>query len=181
MLFSGAALNKTMKRDWLQITTNAAVVLGLILLIYELNQSRDLTRAQVVDSVYDAVVARNLALIGENPHEAIAKSVFRPEELTESDAVVLSQFYTALLVSWMRNKDDRGVGYFGQSREDFENVIASEAYFLNTEPGRRWWAVTRSIVDPEIVAAVDGALSGMSPEVHRSLIQTILGRDGANQ
>ena len=58
-----------MKRDWLQITTNIGVVVGLILLIYELNQSRDLTRAQVIDSVYGAGVTRNLALLGESPDD----------------------------------------------------------------------------------------------------------------
>lgn len=160
-----------MKRDWLQIVTNVGVVLGLLLLIYELNQSRDLTRAQVVDSVYDAVVTRNLALVGEHPEDAIAKSVFRPDELTESDAIVLSQFYTALLVSWMRNKDEHGLGYFGDT---FEAVVASEAYFLNTRPGRRWWAVASTSVDPAIAAAVDGALATMTPEMQRSLIRTII-------
>lgn len=160
-----------MKRDWLQIVTNIGVVVGLLLLIYELNQSRDLTRAQVVDSVYDAVVTRNLALVGEHPEDAIARSVFRPGELTESDAIVLSQFYTALLVSWMRNKDEYGLGYFG---ETFADVVASEAYFLNTRPGRRWWAVARSSVDPAIAAAVDESLANMTPEAQRLSIQTIL-------
>ena len=165
-----------MKRDWLQITTNVAVVLGLILLIYELNQSRDLTRAQVVDSVYGAAVTRNLALLGENPEDAIAKSVFRPNELTESDAVVLTQFYTALLVSWLRNKDEHGLGYFGGSVDE---VVASEAYYLNTEPGRRWWAITRSSVDPDIAAAVDEALATMSPEALGPLMQAIIGEEPA--
>ena len=56
-----------MKRDWIQLLTNVAVVIGLVLLIYELNQSRNLTRAQVVDQVYGAAVNRNLALMGESP------------------------------------------------------------------------------------------------------------------
>ncbi len=161
-----------MKRDWLQITTNIAVVIGLVLLIFELNQSRNLTRAQIVDATYDAVVSRNLALIGEKPEEAFAKSVFAPDELTQSEAVVLSQFYTALLVSWLRNKDERGIGYFGQG---FESVISTEAYFLNTEPGRRWWASVRPFTDPEIAKSVDSALSKMSSEGQREMVQAVMG------
>ncbi len=163
-----------MKRDWLQIITNIGVVIGLVLLLYELNQSRDLTRAQVVDSVYGAVVSRNLALLGENPEDAIAKSIFRPEELTEADAIVLNQFYTALLVSWLRNKDPRGLGYFGGSNEELALIIASEAYFLNTEPGRRWWSITKPMTDPEIVAAVDTALDNMDPAEQRERLGTML-------
>ena len=144
-----------MKRDWIQLLTNLAVVIGLVLLIYELNQSRNLTRAQVVDQVYGAAVNRNLALMGESPEQAIAKSVFRPEEITESDAIILTQFYTALLVSWLRNKDEHGVGYFGSS---YEQVISSEAYFINTVPGRKWWNSVREFQTPEIIQAVDAAL-----------------------
>ncbi|MEM1433840.1 MAG: hypothetical protein AAGG11_07300 [Pseudomonadota bacterium] len=163
-----------MKKDWLQVTTNVGVVIGLVLLIYELNQSRDLTRAQVVDSVYDAAVTRNLALLGENPEAAIARSVFRPDELSEQDAVVLTQFYTAMLVSWMRNKDESGLGYF---EESFQYTIASEAYFLNTGPGRRWWSTVWSTVDPDIAAAVDSALANMAPGALRSALQAILDED----
>ena len=83
-----------MKRDWAQLLTNIAIIAGLVLLIYELNQSRNLARAQVVDSVYGAAVNRNLALLGESPEHAIAKSIFHPDRITESEAVVLTQFYT---------------------------------------------------------------------------------------
>ncbi|MEM8767542.1 MAG: hypothetical protein AAGE43_08875 [Pseudomonadota bacterium] len=162
-----------MKRDWLQIITNIGVVFGLLLLLYELNQSRDLTRAQVVDSLYETVVIRSLSLIGETPEAAIARSIFQPDELTESEAVVLSQFYTSLLVSWLRNKDESGAGFFGQP---FTEVVASEAYYLNSEPGRRWWAVVGPNTDPAIAAAVDEALASMSVDAQRVVLETILGR-----
>ncbi len=160
------------ERDWIQLTTNVAVVIGLLLLIYELNQSRDLTRVQVVDAAYNAAVSRNLAVLGESPEKAIAKSVFSPNEITQSEAVVLSQFYTALLVSWLRNKDERGLGYFERS---FEEVIVSEVYFLNTVPGRKWWASIRGFTDPEIVAAVDKALEPITPEGQRHMIELLVG------
>lgn len=166
-----------MKRDWVQILSNFGVLLGLGLLIFELNQSSDLTQAQVVDGTYDAVVFRNLALLGESPEQALARSIFRPDELTEDDVIVLSQFYTAMLVSWMRVRDERGVGYFGSS---FEYVARSEAYFLNTRPGRAWWASVRQITDPAIVQAVDEALASMNPDDHRALLERMIGAQGGD-
>ena len=162
------------QRDWVQLLTNVAVVIGLLLLIYELNQSRDLTRAQIVDGAYDAAVFRNLAILGESPEEAIARSLFHPEDVTEADAIVLSHFYTALLVSWLRNRDERGLGYFERG---FEEVIASEAYFLNTIPGRKWWASVRDFQEPELAAAVDKALEPLTPEAQRMMIERLVGEN----
>ena len=97
--------------------------------------------------------------------------MFRPEDITESDAIVLTQFYTALLVSWLRNKDDRGVGYFGS---EYEQVIASEAYFINTVPGRKWWSSVRTSLEPEFVQAVDSALEKLTPEEQRAFVSLLL-------
>ncbi|MEM7099000.1 MAG: hypothetical protein AAF541_12135 [Pseudomonadota bacterium] len=162
-----------MNRDWAQILTNVAIIGGLVLLIYELNQSRDLVRAQVVDSVYGAAVTRNLALLGESPERAIAKSYFQPEHITESEAVVLSQFYTALLVSWLRNKDERGAGYFEAA---YEQVITSEAYFLNTVPGRIWWNSVKSVQDPQLRLAVDRALAKITVEQQKTMVSQLVGK-----
>ena len=162
------------ERDWLQLLTNVAVVIGLLLLIYELNQSRDLTRAQVVDAVYNAAVSRNLAILGESPEQAIAKSIFHPDDVTEGDAIVLTQFYTAMLVSWLRNKDERGLGYFERG---FEEVIASEAHYLNSVPGRKWWASIRDFTDPEIAAAVDRALEPVTTDMQRNVINQLVGKN----
>ena len=161
-----------MRIDWAQLITNIAIIAGLVLLIYELNQSRDLARAQVVDSLYGAAVDRNLAVLGESPEQALARSIFAPDEITQSDAVVLSQYYTALLVSWLRNKDERGAGYFGRA---YEEVIESEAYFLNTIPGRKWWDSIREFQDPQLSAAVDRALQNLSPAQQRKMVAQLVG------
>ena len=161
-----------MNRDWAQILTNIAIISGMVLLIYELNQSRDLARAQIVDAAYGAAVNRNLALLGESPEKAIAKSYFQPDEITESEAIVLSQFYTALLVSWLRNKDERGAGFFERS---YQTVIASEAYFLNTVPGRTWWNSIKEAQDPELRFAVDQALATITVARQKEMIAQLVG------
>ena len=40
-------MNSDQLTRWLAIGGNAAVVVGLLLLVYELNQTRELTRAQM--------------------------------------------------------------------------------------------------------------------------------------
>ena len=128
----------------------------------------------MVDSIYDAAVSRNLVLLGESPEVALTKSMFHPEKIDEQDAVILSQFYTAMLVSWMRDKDERGLGYFQRA---FAEVVASEAYFISTEPGRIWWAAVREFTDPELTAVVDEALENMPVNANRQLLESMLGAE----
>ncbi len=43
-----------MKRDWLQLLTNIAVVIGIGVLIYELNQTHLYNRSQVIAVDYQS-------------------------------------------------------------------------------------------------------------------------------
>ena len=139
----------------LQILTNVAVVAGILVLIFELYQTKDLAHVQTIDNAYVSAMSRNLALLGEAPEKALAKAIFAPNSIGTEDVVVLNQYYIALSVSWRRLKDTRAVGYFGGG---WEYVVAEEALSLNTEFGRRWWAAYQTYGDPEIIAVVDEIL-----------------------
>ena len=78
-----------MKRDWLQIFSNVAIVVGLFILIYELNQSHKQARALLVNDDYVSVREHLHTLMGENPAAAIAKARLNHESLTEEEKVVL--------------------------------------------------------------------------------------------
>ena len=155
----------------LQILTNIAVLAGIILLVYELNQASNLTRAEVYDAAWSSAVTRNLTLLGESPAETLAKALYTPEDLSQSDALILNQFYNSLLTSWYRNKDPRGIGYFGV---EWEQIVLSEAYLLNSKPGRAWWASVSPLVDPTVVAVVDEYLAQVSPSAARTTVDAIL-------
>ena len=162
----GFSMNK-----YLQILTNIAVLAGIILLIFELNQASNLTRAQLYDGAYDAAVTRNLTLVGESPAEILAKAMYAPETLNETDAVTLNQFYNSLLTSWYRNKDERGIGYFGSY---YAFVVKAEAYLLNTIPGRAWWDSVRNLNEPAIRDIVDEYLANNTIAQARKSTDAIL-------
>ena len=120
----------------LQLITNIAVVVGIAALIFELNQTRDLAQVQTFDNAYLSAMSRNLSLMGESPEKSMAKAIFSPNKIGQEDVVVLSQYYSAVIVSWRRLKDDRAIGYFG---DGWEEVASEEAFNLNTQIGRKWW------------------------------------------
>ena len=83
-----------MKRDWLQIGSNVAIVIGLLVVIYELNQNHQHVRAQLLLEDYGNGLAHAGHLLGENPAAAIAVARTDPEKLTEEQKIVVDAHLT---------------------------------------------------------------------------------------
>lgn len=171
----------TTEKSWLpslQLVTNLAVVAGIIVLIFELNQNRDLAQVQAYDNAYLTATSRNLALLGETPQISIARSIFHPDDLTPEDVIVLHQYYTAILVNWRRLKDEHAIGYFGGG---WEGVVAAETFHLNTYLGRKWWNSPRQFRDQEISAVVDRILKETSVEDSVAFYRNLLPKPELSQ
>jgi hypothetical protein len=125
-----------MKRDWLQMVSNLAIIAGLIIVIYELNQSRNLAYGQILASSYATINTRMVTQMGENPQLALEKAVLNPESLTSQDAVVLDAHYNSIISSWydvIRMMEATGID------RDWQGTIANSAReTFSTDPGRRW-------------------------------------------
>lgn len=136
-----------MKRDWLQLVSNAAIIAGLVVVIVELNQTRNLAFGQMVDGEFAMTNDRYLAAMGESPEEALYKAAFDPTALTSRDAVVLDAHYNSVVWSWylvIRMMEVTGID------RDWRGTVANSARStFTTEPGRRWlreWAARGSWV-----------------------------------
>jgi len=86
---------------WFQIISNVAIIVGLALVIYELNQSKQLALAQLANDFGSSLQERHMTIMGENPQGAIAKADLHPADLDEGDAVILDAFYTNVSTSWI--------------------------------------------------------------------------------
>lgn len=123
---------------WIQIATVVAVVVGLGLVIWELQQVKTLARAQLTS---DSIAMNNdirTAILGEQASHVIAKACLHPESLQPSETVVLHHFYLAqanLLARLAIHTDRDGVypaGYW-QEQTWYLNPI------LDSEYGRNWF------------------------------------------
>ena len=127
--------------NWFQIISNVAIIVGLGLVIYELNQSKQFVRAEFANEHMSRITNRNIAKMGEDPREALAKAALRPSDLNEVDAVALDAFYSDVVNGW-------GVLRFGSETIGadlaWRAAVADEARLVfTTDPGRRWlnaWA-----------------------------------------
>ena len=87
--------------NWFQIISNVAIIVGLGLVTYELNQSKQLASVQFINDDFDRLTNRQLAIISDDPREALAKAALHPNDLTERDVVSLDALYESVVLNWM--------------------------------------------------------------------------------
>ena len=130
-----------MRRDWLQITSNVAIVVGLIVVIFELNQNSHHVRAQLVMDDYNIDIARYNDLMGDNPATAIAKAWQDPSLLTPEDEIVVDAYLRSKYLSLGVTQ------YFAVDLDIFvlwEPVARADAQELFVHPyARQWWQMGR--------------------------------------
>ena len=123
--------------NWFQIISNVAIIVGLGLVIYELNQSKQLAYAQYVHNDMARYTDRHVSLMADDPREALVKAALHPDELEEQHAVTLDAFYREVMLGWVNCVRTTQIADLGD--RGCWNVIANEArFYFGTEPGRRW-------------------------------------------
>ena len=122
--------------NWLQVLTNVAIVAGLVIVVYELNQTRQLAHAQIQVDQSMRGTSRSVAVMGEDPREALAKAAFRPEDLVEEDAVTLDAYYNLIVFNWMFLMRVDQIANFDTP---WQGVVEGDFNrHFTTGPARRW-------------------------------------------
>ena len=60
-------------QNWFQIISNIAIIFGLGLVVFELSQSKQHATVQFINDDFDRLTAIQLAMMSEDPREALAK------------------------------------------------------------------------------------------------------------
>jgi hypothetical protein len=127
--------------NWFQIISNVAIIVGLGLVVYELNQSKQFIHAQLSNEQMTRISDRQLTMMGEDPRDALARAALDPSNLDEKDAVTLDALYTDVLNGWsILRFNSETIG----ADNGWRFVVANEArLYFSSDPGRRWlnvWA-----------------------------------------
>ena len=147
---------------WIQATLTIAVLVGLGLVIWELQQVRTLARAQLTS---DSVAINNsiyTSMFGEEAASIVAKACLHPEELTPSEAEILDNYYLAnanLLARLALHSDRDGIypeGYWQQNMF-YLNPILDSHY------GREWLLDLRAGWPPGVLEAARARIEQLGP------------------
>ena len=145
-----------------QTVTGIAILAGLALVIWELQQNREATMSQLTSEGYLFASQVESPALGEEPAEVLAKACLSPEELTNADLFRLQGYYSLRIMNLQRllMLAERGSFYeadYWQSYGEFQFGL-----IFSTEVGRNYWEVFGNTWRSEIRQYGDSLLANAS-------------------
>ncbi len=162
---------------WLQIGASLGLIAGLLLLAVEIQQTRDLTRLQMRLERDDATQQMELAMLGEEPAVAWAKSIRDPSSLSDAEAKVVDSNLVNLLLLYTRMARMEEAGLTDLS--ELERTIRSSAWLYFGNPfARRWWRNDRKMGGWDPVRILDEEIARLDSGSSERWLNDLLSTDG---
>ena len=121
--------------SWLSLGANIGVVIGLLLVAFQINQDAELTRAQLFSDHTDSRRDWSQAMMGASPMEIVAKSIERPEDLDLAELQVMDMYFIAAINELRRlevlNQAGLDVGV---------NVEGLESFYFGSNFAQAWYS-----------------------------------------
>jgi len=123
---------------WLTLGANLGVIAGLLILIVEVRQNADLTRAQMESGRNDLLAQIELSLATPEISAAWVKSIRSPETLTDVEVRTVESHLVAVMLQLdhMFNMEKIGLVSRDRVREHVQNVVP---YYFGSRHGKNWW------------------------------------------
>ena len=152
--------------NWLQVGANLGIILGLVLVGFQLKQNSNLLRVQLLYEESQSFISHERLMMGENPAVAWARSLEDPAGLSLEQARIMDAYLYAMAEQWRASHMLQDLGILG---EEWRNRVNEEAaFYLGNKWGRAWWNVYKvqtrlpaelvSIVEAELEATPDFTL-----------------------
>ena len=112
---------------WLMIIGNLGLLIGIALVVVQINQNSQLVREQIFNARWTDNLNLHLAMMGDNPAEAVATAIENPSELTVEETRVLEAYvlYWGLADARWRLLDERGMALIAPPTFDLDDPRAS--------------------------------------------------------
>ena len=146
---------------WLTLGANVGVLAGIILLVFELNQNRDMIQAQTRNEIWRGA-AEVLILTAENPHLAdiVARSN-RGEELSDADNVMYLSRTEAVFRYWENAHYQYRKGMYDEA--EYSKHLETMRVILAANPGVvSYWCQRRTMFSAVYMAEIDSMLPSNS-------------------
>lgn len=147
---------------WLTLGANVAVLAGIVLLVIELDQNRDMMRAQTRHQIASGIV--DLLLVpASNPQ--LADLMYRAEtggQLTPEERFQFNMRTNALLRYWEDVHYQYRVGLYDET--EFSKQREAWRAALDRSIGMRdYWCEVRTLYSPEYMAEMNNLLPAPCP------------------
>jgi hypothetical protein len=146
----------------IQIITGIVVILGVVLVVVEMRQSKDLARAQLASDSWGMAISRSQAMAGENPAASYSKLCDESSVVTVADALIVESLYFQRIFIITRSIEIERRGGFVDDR--WKTIAEGNLRFIfETEHGREWWKGGRHFIHKELGKYGDSLLLTIDP------------------
>ena len=153
-------LNDTQLNTLMHLATTLAVVVGVVFVLWELAQNRELVRLEMFSEGTIANRATTVSFAGENPSVILAKACEGTEELSTEDYIVLNFIFNETMESINRMRLLENGLYPVDAWQP--NLLQSRFSFIFSMPaGRAWWEARETI--PAVKGPIDAYLATLGP------------------
>lgn len=138
------------------VLANVGVLIGILLLVFELNQSRQMMEAQTRDSIADAVMTTQLTL-ATNPE--LMSAIMRMEdgeELTPLENRQVQSFWIAAFRNWENQHYQYRLGLYDQ--QEYDGMRETWRRVLSNKPTRDSWCNRVSVQSAPFISEIDELL-----------------------
>ena len=163
---------------WLQILANLGLIVGLVLVAVEIQQTRDLARLQLQLEGTLAFQQVEIAMLGESPAEVWAKSILDPQSLSPAELKIIDSDLIHEINQWRRTSlmEAEGLAEPGAT----QRVARNNAWFYFGNPfAKQWWHTVKrdgGWDDPGFVLIVDTELAALDDDQNARWIHEMLDR-----
>jgi len=129
---------RTRLSDWIAVSANIGVVIGLLILVYEVRQNAELTRLSIETAKNDLFANIEFHLSDPAQTEVWVKAYRTPEALTEVELRMVETKYVAMLMQWdyMFQMEARGL----ISEEEVRNHVSNATpMYFGSLVGKAWF------------------------------------------
>ena len=148
----GTVVN-TRINEWLQIAASIGVIVGLILVAYEIRETNRLAISETTRELSLAFIDAFISDMHTDVYSAYVKSFENPGELTSEEILKLSAWLTAQMTLyntwyWMHGLDSARF----DGTDDF---VSSIDQYFGSAYGRAWYSHNRYWIAPAFVEIID--------------------------
>lgn len=147
--------------EWLQIIAALGVLVGLLLVAYEIRESNRVSISEGSRSVAENFRQLSISEYETDIHDLLAKSIENPEELSTAEFMRLNSYFTAIVQTfgiW------EGSYNLGTARQDGIEALKENAnFYFGSKFGRAWFDENKDWIRPEIADAISTGLDA-TPE-----------------
>ena len=153
-------MNTDKLNSWLTLGANIGVVIGLALLVYEINQNTQMMQAQINQNRTDTAMSEQQAVYNSDYVPAMEVKISNGDELSEEELIRYEHIFRA----FNRNMDNQfwqyNHGFLGENipysiKRAVRHVIAGNRL------GIAAWDESKRVYSSEYVAFVDDAIADL--------------------